>query len=510
MFACKIVPEMSGPTMWVRVTHVDDSPKGRQGPSLHFWGASVERNASNLIDGYLEMIRKELESRPPPMHQNMLIDQVFCVLVNQKWHRAQLKQLKLSPIGTLEVYLMDTGATQQVPLAFIRMLDIPGREAELIREWSPIATRFILADIVAGGPNNQWSDLAISVLKCIMENCTWKAVILGYHNDCKGVRLYDHNSQLLVTMLIQKGLGFAAQTYHEALYSTQQMIHQETIDQTPAFLQPAFDSLPSFFSTSRLNNFPPSFAIPAADRGNRSFAYPVNPASVVQSTALNRPLRAYVSNIIPAIGRHEVIVTHVADGPLKFYLVMKSAEPELNNLRQKLQIESMLPRRFIGIPQRGSTCIAVPLAETSFHRGLITNTSANGDQCSIYYGDIGIQEPIDIDSIFEIPDELMEPHLFACRVSLNRVEEVAELNGLKAIFTELVKSNNSLQCEVVNNEQNDQKVDLYDHTGRNLMDILLTIQSNLQTTTPFSAPSSRPASAIPTRVFEVRETQDMK
>ena len=134
--------------MLVHVTHIDDSVSGRQSPFIYFWGITHDRSLYLLMEKYLECIRHYLEARPPPLNLNLL-DRVCCVLINHKWHRARVTQSKLSHAGTIEVICIDSGDTHAVTLAFVRTLDIPGTKAQHVRECPPLATKFILADIVA-------------------------------------------------------------------------------------------------------------------------------------------------------------------------------------------------------------------------------------------------------------------------------------------------------------------------------------------------------------------------
>ena len=50
--------------------------------------------------------------------------------------------------GLLQVIWIDPGDTRAVTLAFVQTLDIPGTEAEHVSEWPPLATKFILTDMV--------------------------------------------------------------------------------------------------------------------------------------------------------------------------------------------------------------------------------------------------------------------------------------------------------------------------------------------------------------------------
>ena len=155
---------------------------------------------------------------------------------------------------------------------------------------------------------------------------------------------------------------------------------------------------------------------------------------------------------------------------------MKSAALQLDDVRRKLEL--ILPRKFSGVLQLDSPCLAFSQTDKLYHRGqIITSTDAGdfGDQRSVYFVDMGTKELVDLDSIYDIPDELMEAPI-PQSVSLNRVEEVSELCDLQAIFTALVNPSNFLQCEVVGSSAN-QKVNLYDQAGKSLLD-LLSVHSN--------------------------------
>uniref|UniRef100_A0A0P6EK20 Tudor domain-containing protein n=1 Tax=Daphnia magna TaxID=35525 RepID=A0A0P6EK20_9CRUS len=495
---------MAGASMLVHVTHIDDSPRGRQGPCVYFWGMTHDRSLYLLMEKYLESVRHYLETMPPPLNLNVL-DQVCCVLINHQWHRARVPELKLSHAGTIEVFCIDSGDTHSVPLAFVRTLDIPGHEAEHIREWPPLASKFILADMVAPrgpGSRSQWSEPAMMFLKIHVENRTWKAAPMGMYGEHQGVRLFDSNNQLLATLMIQQGLGVAAQTYHEALNMC------DVLERQPAYMKAAANIGQIGGNSSVANNtLPPAFAIPSTYRDK-------HPAfTVTASYSSNHspiPPRAFVTNDIPHTGRHDVIVTHIPDGPLKFYVQLKSEIKDLMSLRIKL--DTVVPRPIHGKPKLGTPCIAVSPTDKLFHRGLITGVSECGNQCSctVYFADIGTQELVSLSLICHIPDELLMPRLFAYRVSLFGVEEVLKLTGLKEIFTALVSSAAYLQVEVVEDDDGKQKVNLYDPNGHSLREVLVSIHSNLLSTksqTVTSSPSTPPKSNVATCITDISPVQ---
>ncbi|KAI9557906.1 hypothetical protein GHT06_014658 [Daphnia sinensis] len=470
---------MAAASMLVHVTHIDDSIRGRQGPCVYFWGMTHDRSLHLTMELYLESIRQSLETKLPPLNLSVLENmQVCCVLINHRWQRARIPELKLSHSGTIEVFCIDSGDTHSVPLALVRTLDISGYEAENIRECPPLATKFILADVVApcapGTYSRQWSELAIMYLKIHVENHTWKAVPMGMYGTHQGVRLFNSNNQLLATIMIQQSLGVAAQTYHEALSMC------EVMNKQPAYMKPAFYTSPS------MKLFPAGCNVAALNNPVRpAFAIPLS-----QKEQLHAPQRAYVINNLPSKGRHDVIVSNMSEGPFKFFIQMKSEASHLVNIRKKLNAIAPIP--FHGTPV-GSPCMAISPVDKHFQRGLITavkDYGTPGCSCTVYFVDTGNQYQMNISMICDIPDELVEPRLCAYRVSLFGVQEVSKLCGLFEIFAAFVNSASNLQVEVVDDAK--QEVNLYDEAGRSIRDLLGAIFSNLQSTTniPSAAASS--------------------
>jgi hypothetical protein len=488
---------MAAASMLVYVTHIDDSVRGRQGPCVNFWGVTHDRSLYLTMELYLESIRQNLESKAPPLNLSVLDNkQICCVLINHRWHRATIPELKLSQNGMLEVYCVDSGKTLTVPLIFVRTVDITGYEAENIRDCPPLAKKFILADVVApfglGTHTRQWSDLAMMFLKVHVENEIWKAAPVAMYGVHQAVRLFDCNNQLLASAMVQQALGVAAQSYHEAVAMS------EAMEKQPSFMKPAFYSNPTMKlfpagcnMTALSGTLRPNFAIPSSHKDLPKV-----------------PQRAYVINNLPHEGRYEVVISHIAEGPLKFFVHMKSEK--MNILKIRKQLDCIAPNQFQGTPV-GSPCVVVSPSDKLFYRGLITGMKDFGTPSStyvVYFVDVGTQVPVDLSSIYEIPDELLVPCLCAYRVSLFGVEKLSKLSGLNEIFDALVKSACNLQAEVLDNEK--QEINLYDDSGRSICDILSSIYSNVPVNTNVSSLSSTSThssttNAIPISVVEVKK-----
>jgi tudor domain-containing protein 1/4/6/7 len=231
--------------MMLHVTHVDDSVRGRQEPCVYFWG--VTHHLSLLMKSYITATRKKLESRSPPLNVNELnIYQLYCVLVNKEWLRARVLQPELSPLGTVEVFCIDTGETHFTPLCFLRNVDITGMEADHIRKSPPVANKFILADMVKPRlPDSQWTIPAMNFLKAHLKDQSWEAVPLSNYAGVQIVRLHDATNQLFVSRMIEQRLGVSSQTYQKTLCMGETLNEQPIPDSTTVFkLLPTLNTSP--------------------------------------------------------------------------------------------------------------------------------------------------------------------------------------------------------------------------------------------------------------------------
>ncbi len=143
------------------------------------------------MEKYISKIQNELETKSPPSNVNELDnEQICCVLINKEWHRARVTEPKLSPLETLHVLCIDNRKSYSIPLPLVRTVNLTGVEADHIRQWPHLVTKFILADIVGPrGPDSgrKWNKTAMFFLKKYLENHTWKGELLGIHAGYQGV-----------------------------------------------------------------------------------------------------------------------------------------------------------------------------------------------------------------------------------------------------------------------------------------------------------------------------------
>lgn len=460
----------------IYVTHIEDSMQ-LQGPCLYFWG-TLDNNLYLLMERFLETFRSFLERTYPPPSVNVLAGNgICCVLIGHQWYRARVPSLILDVSGKLEVVCIDNGKTHSVPLSSVRTLDtsIPGSIAENIRNWRPLSTKFILADVsapvVPGCSNRQWSAAALTFLKKNVQSQTWKAALLGAYGEHLGVRLFDSNNQLLAKYLVDQKLGVAAQTYKDAINMCEELKKSAANSRLPKIC-------------------PTKVAVPST----------VSSTAKVSLESSSKPHRSYLTNKLPEEGRHDVVVSNMANGPYKFVIRLTREEEAVKNLRKCL--DSLAPHPFPGFPKEGAPCIAVCPADNFFYRCVITAVNESGHQplLSVYFVDTGFEYQLSLAFICAIPKELLALPPFAYQVSLAGVEEVAELSGLNEIFSSLVKSAGFLSAQV----EDQHNVNLYDHTGRSFLDVLRAIKSNLLATILGVTTNSPNVVSFPTRLAEVK------
>lgn len=527
--------KMSSESRRVFVTHVDDSPSGRQGPCLYFWGQK-NRSVYLQLENYLNSLEPFFNSCSPPTNETGLNKQVLCAIIDKNWLRVKMiEPIIVDHLGLVEVFCIDSGMVKSIPLAFLRIIpSVPGSAmSELafnLKDIEPLADKFVLADVMA--IRGQWTESALMFLKENMENISWEAVSLGRFSGHTGVRLYNQNKSILfATTMIEKNLGLPTQTYQAALAT---ILPSESVDLQPpdSSTSPLFENLscsskpvpftvqsqfPSNqFPTPTSKNFPSSLVHPL---GN--FPHPeVQPYSVHrnhnrESDSRNRTVtcnphissknpRAYVAAEIHPGVVNEVFVTYVQNGPRKFTIQLKEAQFGLDLLRKK--IDSLQLEPMVGI-HRGFPCIAVLSRDQQPHRGLITTVES--DSCQVYFIDYGNFETLNKRFIFEIPDELVRIRLCACRVGLADIEELEQFdpNMVSDIFHDLVLGKH-FQCELVGDELS-QKVNLYDVKGVDVKQLLISV-CRIQTANTTNAslmtrvePTARPNRPKPNVAYPV-------
>ncbi|XP_032782253.2 tudor domain-containing protein 1 isoform X2 [Daphnia magna] len=413
----------------VHVTHVDDSIHDHQDPFIQFWGMTHDQSLYFLMKSYIASVQDKLKSRAPPLSIKELDNkQIYCVLINRQWHRAKVPKLKLSLSGTLEVFCIDFGDTHSVPLAFVRTVDFPGSEAEHIRNWPPLASKFNLADILAPYGNKSNAQLSLPAMffvKTHMVNRTWKAVTVGAYDGHQCLRLFDFTNQLFVTTMIECGMAIASKTYNKALKMCK-IINEHPANFNP-FLgifpescdmpNPAKTSLPAFTRNSfeiSMQEASPSVVpfknelIEAANAGQNESKSPLTYAP---------QLKKFVA---------QQIISTVAIAPFvksltEFWVQL---EPDLVSTVaeriSKLTGDPDFVSRNDFVASAGKPCLALFASDGCWYRALIE--AVNDEFITIYYVDYGNRCVVENSCLQELPPDLIVLPALAFKCCLNGAE----------------------------------------------------------------------------------------
>ncbi len=429
------------------VTHVVDAIDYKDSPSLCNLIFCGQKNRDVALKLEEQIKACSFDTSPEPTLSDLKKEKIFCVLLNNIWVRAEFHEIAKDSFGYyMDVFCIDYGSIQSIPLNFCRVIPPGARSIADINCNPPLASKFLLADVlIANGPKGKES--ALLYLKQHMENKIVKAVPLGVHNGFEGVRVYL-NDQLVAKLLVDNHIGKAATTYITALQTpvpTKRIFFVESVTPLEPHAAKNFPTRKSSSICSTRSLFTPPI------NGNLS----------------------YTQSFLEANGTHFVTVTDVHNGPAKFAVQRKSPEAEesMNIISKQLSNYTDQNPKPLTVTSHGTPCIAVSGRDKQFHRGLITSSANDGQYFRVYFVDQGYTDLVPINFLFEIPPALVMLELLAIRVGLDEAESLFIHNGVSQIFTKLVL-NKTFRCKVVD-PSIPQTVVLIDANGRSVKDLVL-------------------------------------
>lgn len=189
----------------LHVTCIENSICEPQGLCVYFWG--VEHKKHSTMRNYIKSIQLQLEKKPPKFNAKKLaINQqdIYFVQVKSEWQRIKVSQPKQDLDGSLEVFCIDSGSKHVIyDKNDLRTVEKTGSAADDIHQWPPLASRFVLADLVQPlrDTGSHWSVREMAIFGAKMISKTWTAVPIDFVNECQSVRLFDAKNQPLVNLL---------------------------------------------------------------------------------------------------------------------------------------------------------------------------------------------------------------------------------------------------------------------------------------------------------------------
>lgn len=412
------------------ITSVD-----KVGPLLKLWG-QVDRQTSVLIEQMLLDMLKIFEQQNFVVPITSLQPGLLCCAKYKDgiYYRAQVRNLKTPIPGTVEVRFIDYGNIESIPLENIRLLDDQKPNLRFIK---PQASEFILAGVVHTA--NAWDEQSLAFVHHEIA-----------YTELKTIIVYNNPHYSLVKILREDGTDFAGYLAAKGLVTPISPQSQEII--LRKLIGPA--------------------ATPQQIRPTQQPSLQFRPAQK------NPELFTYKPECLPPNTEHMVYISYVEDGPYLFSIQLQSMEVVLEQLMQ--EINSIPLQNFTTPLLPGNPCLARCLEDNTVCRGVVLNLVEN--KCKTYYVDFGNSDILPFSNIYQIPYNNLQPKVMSMRFTLNGLKNVNVTNEMKCAFKEYV-TNKLLKLKVLRSEDLIQYCELYDESGKNVLEVLYELSGEFKSLT---------------------------
>lgn len=453
---------MADPNTYINiyVTHVFELSPCVNRPeysNILFWGQHNREAALTMQDHFTRASKVIEESSTPVLNDFRKVKMVLASVCGD-WVRAKIKDLTIDKNGLIDVFCIDHGLFQSLPLKMLR--HVP-EHLEYLLDCPPLASKYCLADIVVS-KDSELKEKTDHYLTAMIRHKTVKAVMLGSYEGFDGARIYL-NDQLVAKNLHDMKFVSPGKTFKEAIGMP-----------TPATELPLpklnFVFTPNNLLAKTSSSAPVCIARPLVSSQSpqpvqlvQQKPWPVKPVAPAQDN--------YTAAFLGKDSVHHVTVTHVQNGPWRFTVRRKCAETDfgLADVQQRIANLATNQLKPMASPSRGSPCIAMSTSDNSLNRGLIT-ASEDTQTFNVYFVDHGRFELVSQSKLFQIPNDLIAIDLMSVRVCLYEAEELSKFNGVIERFSKMAL-NKSFHCRVVD-DSTPQVILMFDDSGRNVKDIL--------------------------------------
>ncbi|XP_024937429.1 maternal protein tudor isoform X2 [Cephus cinctus] len=442
------------------VTHVS-----ADGPLLKIWG-QTDRNAATCIERMILPLSEQFEQglgRPGAQCRGLVPNVICCArFFNEGYYRARICNIRQD--GMVVLQYIDYGNVDIISPEDIRLLDgIPN--AVPLHTLPPLAYEFVLGHIFP--VRGTWTKETLETIKILVRYSEVKAIIhsaIGTHCLIK----LCYKNQDFAEYLVNRNLAVPV--------TLQEMFRSKFI-QLPRLSGPGG---PLRDPNQQNNHYvpmqcPPTRMSAPQNQGNsihENWRTPPPPQQPVlqQKSQLSPMAEAMVfkSRVLDVGSTHEVSVSYVDDGPLKFSVQEKNTKEDLSVLMSKINNHPIEPLQEPPLP--GSVCLGRYTREKIICRAVVMGVTES--KCKVYYVDFGHTEVLSYSDIFQLPPQYIHPKVLSIRFTLSGLKELNVTDEMKAYFKELVTGKPLiLQVRPPEGPPLIQYGDLYDN-GKNVKDIL--------------------------------------
>lgn len=145
----------------------------------------------------------------------------------------------------------------------------------------------------------------------------------------------------------------------------------------------------------------------------------------------------FKSRVLDMDSSHDVVISHVEDGPQKFSVQVEGTKAILTRLMNEINSRPKQPLQEPPLP--GSVCLGRckdPAGDRVLCRAVVMSVMEH--KCKLYYVDFGHTEVLPYTDIFQLPPEYINPKVLSIRFTLSGLKELTITQEMKEYFKELV------------------------------------------------------------------------
>ncbi|XP_008556334.1 maternal protein tudor isoform X2 [Microplitis demolitor] len=425
------------------VTHVRTS-----GQWLQICG-QIDRNSAREVERLISFLKEGFDRGIGAITSKTFQLGICCAYHEDNYYRAKI--LKIEPDSRIYVEFIDYGNTEYVHVGQIRLLDGTAEGLKL-QSIPPLMLEFPVTTVMPF--NNMWNRTVIDHIYNLLRYNEFPVDII----DCGNHRIFTlyYNGQDFTEFLVNNQMALLVPSNqplrppHDVPIVKQ---HQQPLQQPGVMYRPApaptpapvpIPCEPHPMINNNNDNFPmklrqprtPASTKPVQENWRRP--YPTTVQQMRPPTSLSprtQDSAAFKSRNLERDTKHQVLVSDVEDGPLKFNVQLQSCAQELDTLMKNI---NTLPLKSLQDPPiHGAACLALN-TKTQLIRRAVVSTVIDTLKLKVWYCDFGDQEILPHSSIFEIPPNYANPQALSIIFTLSGVRELTVTKEMKNYFKELV------------------------------------------------------------------------
>ncbi|XP_071555768.1 protein tudor isoform X1 [Temnothorax nylanderi] len=421
----------------VFVTHVEPDDI-----YLKIWG-QMDKQAATAIEHYIyPLVEQFNQGYGCPSKGNRLIVGTLCCARFQTEGYYRAKILSVRPDGMIVIQFIDYGNIEVLPPNEVHLLDNI-RGSDPLQAYPPMAAEFTLLNVLP--VNGVWENRTIDGIRKILCYNEFRALIQMMNNRCL-IKLWYKNEDF-GELLVKERMALPATL--QDMFRPKHSVQNRILQQMLPYQQQNKGNMNNFAAMPMMQSPNVNHNVNMQGLYHKTFSPDVQHKHAVQPILQHPPPTQHLppppvqealvfkSRVLDVGSSHEVLISHVEDGPQKFSVQVESTRAILTCLMNDINNHPKQPLQEPPLP--GSVCLG-RYKDTSGDRVLCRAVvmSVMEHKCKLYYVDFGHTEVLPYTDIFQLPPEYINPKVLSIRFTLSGLKELSISQDMKEYFKDLV------------------------------------------------------------------------